>query len=99
MIVHWELDIDQNLRICNAAEEYYSMAESPSRFEYEMWLESLDEPLKQEYKELGFEKCKAKLNFKRFYLELHDIGMDEFMRNHLFRRDYEFWKKTKLFVR
>lgn len=100
MEIYQNLDIGQNLRICNAAQEYYSLAaDNPSPFEYEMWLESLEEPMKNECKRLGFEKCKAKLNFKRFYLELHDIGMDDFMRKNLTLNDYTYWKKHHLFER
>lgn len=91
------LDIEQNLRICNAAQEYYSLANNPSRYEYEMWLESLEEPMKTDDNRLGRKYCQAKLNFKRFVLELRDIGMDTFMKEKLSGTDYAFWKKNHLF--
>lgn len=94
-----DLDIEQNLRICNAAQEYYSMADNPSKHEFEMWLESLDEPMKTDFWRLGQGKCQAKLNFKRFVLELRDIGMDSFMWERLSEADYVFWKKNHLFER
>ncbi len=94
-----DLDIEQNLRICNAAQEYYSMAESPSQYEYDMWLESLDESMKADCKKLGKPMCEIKLNFKRFILELRDIGMDQFMMEKLSGADYDFWKKNHLYER
>ena len=39
------------------------------------------------------EESKGVLNFRRFYLEMRDQGMEEYMKANLSQEDYLFWKE------
>ena len=45
-------------------------------------------------KERGLDEAKRSLPFRRYVLECHDIGMDEFLRLNLSREDYAFYVES-----
>ena len=51
-----------------------------SQQDFEDWINSLEEPIKSNFKAEGIEKCKGVLNFQRFVLELRDFGLEEFIK-------------------
>jgi len=65
---------------------------NPTDLEYDLWISSLREPMKSECKKNGLKKCTDHLNFVRFVLELRDFGMDDYMKKHLSKRQYNYWK-------
>lgn len=72
---------------------YYAQEECIPTFEnYSLWLQSLNAPMQKQFSRDGFEKCKSVLNYKRFILELADIGMSQFMQQLLSNEDYDVWK-------
>lgn len=44
---------------------------------------------------LGFEGCKTMVPFTRYVNERTDIGMDEWMKDHLSSEDYKNYKKSE----
>ncbi|GAB3753212.1 hypothetical protein [Spirosoma pomorum] len=61
------------------------------QFYFEEYLSGLPhEGLRRTMKLEGLEKAKRSIPFLRYLLERHDIGMDEFLRQHLSEADYAF---------
>jgi hypothetical protein len=58
---------------------------------WEEYLEGLPhDGLRKAEKEAGLEKAKKSFPFRRYVLERHDMGMDEFLRQNLSAEDYLF---------
>lgn len=55
------------------------------------WIESLSDPMKKDFKAKGLDNCKGVLNFRRFILELKDIGLDDFLKDNLSGEDFTYW--------
>lgn len=84
------------LRMGKVAMAYYQGGEfNPTPSDFTLWLESLPTNLQKGMKAKGFEDCKGILNFKRFYFELRDYGMEEYMKEHLNSEEYEYWKQKE----
>lgn len=62
---------------------------NPSVTDWEEWIEGLDEPMRSHFKKEGFEKGKRVLSFTRYVNEKNDIGLDEFVRQHMDPSDYQ----------
>ena len=73
---------------------YYNQVSpfNPSNFEYDLWINSLSEPMKSESKKKGLKKCMEHMNFVRFVLEFRDFGMNDFMKLNLSIEYFNFWK-------
>ena len=85
---------EQLILIGKVAMEYYSQPinEQSAHLYYSDWLESLPEPIAKDMKKQGYEFCLQTLNFKRFFHERNDRGMEEYMRENLTEEQYQFWK-------
>ena len=59
---------------------------------FNLWIESLHEPMKSHFLKMGLDKCKGVLNFTRFQLELKDNGLDEYLKEKLTSTELQFWK-------
>jgi hypothetical protein len=58
---------------------------------FEEYLEGLPhDGLRRAEKEGGLDKAKTSFSFRRYVLERHDMGMDEYLRQHLSEEDYAF---------
>ncbi|MBD3631294.1 hypothetical protein [Cyclobacterium sp.] len=68
---------------------------TPTKEDFEDWLEVLPENIRKDMEAKGFEACKTALPFTRHVLERHDVGMEEWMREHLSEDDYKWWKSQK----
>jgi len=83
-------------RIGNVSYRYHQRAtsnnEEVQRIYYEEWLEGLPEPIKENAKSKGFDNCKTMLPFTRYVNERTDLGMDEWMKQHLPEDDYIYYK-------
>ncbi len=89
-----ERDLDRLENVGKVAMKYYAMDEfNPSRQDFELWIESLKEPMRSDFRKQGLEGSKVVLNFRRFYLEMRDQGMEEYMKANLSQEDYLFWKE------
>lgn len=82
-------------RVGNAAYIYYQQAgqvndKISEEYFYE-WLEGLSENIRKDMENKGFEACKTMVPFIRYVNERTDIGMDQWMKNHLSQEDYDFW--------
>lgn len=77
-------------RFGNASYIYHkeSVALQPTEADFEEWLIALPEDVRSYMKSKGFELCKGVLSFTRYVMEKNDIGMDEWMKNHLSEDDY-----------
>lgn len=60
----------------------------PTQTDFEEWLIALPENERNNMRNLGFELCKDIISFNRYVLEKNDIGMDEWMKEHLSEDDY-----------
>jgi len=89
-----DIEVNQQARIGEAISSYYNLINNfkPAKNEYLMWIESLREPMKTECERKGYKYCTEHMNFVRFYLELHDYGMNDYMRENLSEEDYIYWK-------
>ena len=62
---------------------------------FEEYLEGLPhEGLRRVEKAGGLEKAKQSLPFRRYVLERHDMGMDEYLQQHLSEEDYAFHRSA-----
>jgi hypothetical protein len=89
------LDNDYLLRIGKTSVDYYNQIDfKPTKQDFKDWVVSLKEPMKSHFKDMAVSDCIGVLNFKRFFLESRDYGMDEFMKLHLSDEDYKEWNKN-----
>lgn len=85
----------QLFRIGNAAYRYHQKANADEEFTKKYffeWLEGLPSGIKKDMEIKGFEACKSILSFTRYVNERRDIGMDEWMKEHLSQEDYTGFK-------
>lgn len=84
-------------RLGNAAYRYQQLSSSTDyarlKFFYEEWLQGLPADISYEMKKKSLEGCKDMLPFTRYVNERKDIGMDEWMKEHLSSEDYKNYKK------
>jgi len=80
-------------RIGNAACTYHLLASDTSQntleLYYSEWIESLPKNISDTMQ--GFEECKTMLPFLRYVNERNNIGMDEWMKEHLSGDDYKIY--------
>ena len=86
-------------RIGNATIIYHQLASntSPSMLKsfYLEWLEGLTPNVREDMEKKGFDYCKTVLPFSRYVNERKDIGMDEWMKQHLSEEDYNTYKSSR----
>ena len=84
----------QMFRVGNAAVRYHQEARQvhePTQEDFEDWLVGLSPNMRNDMRQKGFEQCKTFFPFTRHVMERRDIGMNEWMKNHLSEGDYKFW--------
>ncbi|WP_162055950.1 hypothetical protein [Pontibacter pamirensis] len=72
-----------------------STAFSPSLQDYDEWLEGLPEDTGMDMCRLGFEKCKSAPSFTRYVMEKNDVGMEEYIRQHMDPEEYAAYKAMR----
>lgn len=55
----------------------------PTLIDFEEWLTGLPDNIRQDMQRKGFEGYKNALSFTRYVNEKHDIGLEEYMRQHM----------------
>jgi hypothetical protein len=83
------------LNQANATFQYYNQNILPNQEDYEEWLEGLNEPMKSDFKESGFESCKNQLSLRRYVLEKNDFGLDEFVNRLLKPEDIIYFEEQR----
>ncbi len=73
----------------NAVYIYHSLDIEPTLQDFEEWLDGLDEVIRLDMQNKGFENCKSVLSFTRYVRERKDIGMEEFVKEKMGIEDYE----------
>jgi len=86
-------------RVGNASYIYHSLSteeinEETLRMYYDEWLSGLPENIAIDMKAKGFEACKTMVPFTRYINERTDIGMTDWMKEHLSEGDFKEWVKT-----
>jgi len=83
-------------RFGNASYIYYQEAEElePTETDFKEWLTGLPENVRRDMRNRGFESCKGIISFTRYVMEKNDIGMDEWMKQHLSESDYKEYQKV-----
>jgi len=71
------------LNVSNKTQEIY----------FKEWLEGLPSHISADMREKGLQKCKTMLPFTRYVNERNDIGMEEFMKEHLSEEDFNYYKE------
>lgn len=82
----------------NATYRYHQSAQDldPSEADWKEWIDGLNEPFKSGMIKEGFTKGKGILAFTRYVMEKHDVGLDEYLREHINSKDLdEFNQLTK----
>jgi hypothetical protein len=87
-------------RVGNASYIYHSKStkginEETLKMYYSEWLSGLPDNIAKDMKGKGFEACKTMVPFTRYVNERTDIGMTDWMKEHLSEADFEEWIKTK----
>eukprot|EP01029_Cantina_marsupialis_P031095 TRINITY_DN8750_c0_g1_i1.p1 TRINITY_DN8750_c0_g1~~TRINITY_DN8750_c0_g1_i1.p1 ORF type:complete len:123 (-),score=19.27 TRINITY_DN8750_c0_g1_i1:38-406(-) len=87
-------------RVGNASYIYHTQAtnaidEKTLRKYYEEWLEGLPHNIKIDMQKKGFDACKTCVPYTRYVNERSDIGMNEWMKEHLSEEDFKEWLKVK----
>ena len=67
----------------------------PTEEDFEDWVSGLPENIGKDMRAKGFEACKAAFPFTRHVLERRDIGMDQWMKEHLTQEEYEWWQSQR----
>jgi hypothetical protein len=85
--------MDKLIRIGKVVNSYYYQLKKKEITEekFSVWIESLEDPMKKDFKAKGLEKCSGVLNFQRFILELQDNGLEEYLKNELSDEDFTYW--------
>lgn len=83
-------------RYGNAAYIYHQLVKAPSNKDslkvyYEEWLQGLPPNIAEDMKKKGFEQCKSLFPFTRYVNERADIGMRDWMKEHLSEEDYNYY--------
>jgi hypothetical protein len=81
------------LRIGNVSMRYMSNDGEdfdPTEEDFENWLSGLPDYMQEDFRAAGLEKSKGALPFRRFYMEYHHEGLDEYLKRHLSTEDYEY---------
>ncbi|WP_312351737.1 hypothetical protein [Empedobacter sp.] len=73
----------------NAVYIYHSLDIEPTLQDYEEWLDGLDEVIRLDMENKGFEKCKMILSFTRYVRERKDIGMEGFVKEKMGIEEYK----------
>ena|SRR5690554_3805872 len=73
----------------NATYLYHNLPYEATEQDYNEWLEGLNEPIKSDMKDKGFEACKSILSFTRYVREKNDIGLEEFVKKQMGENDYQ----------
>ena len=73
----------------NATYLYHNLSVKATVQDYEEWLQGLNEPIKSDMQNKGFEGCKGILSFMRYVREKHDIGLEEFVKEQMGENDYQ----------
>jgi len=86
-------------RIGNATIHYHRLAnniddDATLQLYFEEWLEGLPVNIRKDMRKKGLGKCKTILPFARYVNERSDIGMDEWMKEHLCEKDYAYYKEV-----
>lgn len=76
----------------NAVYIYHSLDIEPTMQDFEEYLEGLNEIIRLDMENKGFEKCKMILSFTRYVRERKDIGMEEFVKEKMGVEEYEKYK-------
>lgn len=87
--------MDENeilMRIGKVVAQYHKQADEPTEELFNLWIKSLQEPMKSHFVKMGLAKCKGVLNFTRFQLELKDNGLEEYLKEKLSPVELQFWK-------
>jgi hypothetical protein len=63
--------------------------------DFNLWIESLEEPMRGVFNSKGLDNCRGVLNFQRFILELQDKGLDEYLKNNLTDEDFSYYIANK----
>jgi len=81
----------------NITYHYHKQAKefNPTQSDWQEWIEGLDEPMKSYFRKKGFEKSRGVLSFTRYVNEKNDIGLDEFVRQHMNADDYSEFNSIK----
>ncbi|GAB4020669.1 hypothetical protein GCM10028808_62790 [Spirosoma migulaei] len=84
-----------NLQISNPPEGQFQTGSNSARELLEIYFEEYlaglpHDGLRRAEKEGGLDKAKNSYPFRRYVLERHDLGMDEFLRQNLSEEDYAF---------
>ena len=90
----------RDIRIGNASYIYHQQAvpiqENRLIMYYKEWLEGLPPNISRHMRMLGFEACKTMIPFTRYVNERNDIGMRDWMQEHLSPSDFNYWQKLTL---
>jgi hypothetical protein len=87
---------DKLIRIGKIVNSYYSQLKAMEvidEVDFNLWIDSLQEPMRTHFKTEGLEKCRGVLNFQRFILELRDKGLEEYLNETLTEEDLYYWRK------
>ena len=87
----------REFRIGNACYIYHQQAipiqENRLIMYYKEWLEGLPPNISRHMRMLGFEACKTMIPFTRYVNERNDIGMRDWLKEHLSASDFNYWQE------
>lgn len=71
-------------------QQAYNVDDKTLRLYYKEWLEGLPAHIGADMEKKGFEECKNIWSFTRYVNERQDIGLDDWMKEHLSEEDYKY---------
>ena len=93
----FRIEMEKTLRIGIILAQYHSgdgIKFEPSVQDWEDWLGGLPEKSAILFRKEGFEKGILAFPLRRFYMELNDLGLEEYMARHLPIEELTIWKNT-----
>lgn len=61
----------------------------PSMEDWREWISGLNEPIKSDMEKRGFEQGRSILAFTRYVMEKNDVGLEEYLKQHIDSKDFE----------
>jgi hypothetical protein len=85
--------MDKMITIGRVVRGYYDQltAKDLTKHDFDLWIDSLSDPIRSHFKAKGLDGCRDVLNFQRFILETQDRELSEYLKERLTEEDFNYW--------
>lgn len=82
-------------KVGNATYRYHQEVQkfNASEDDWKEWLNGLDEPMKKDMQNKGFDYCKTIFSFTRYVNEKNDLGLEDYLKKNISQKDLDEYHK------